>query len=59
MRITPNELKEFKQIYFKEFGVWLEDSEAMEKALNLLTGIEMVLKGSTKVSSVVLTKQKN
>ena len=44
MRITKEELEEFKQIYFEEFGVLLNDLEAMKKALNLLSGIEMILK---------------
>ena len=44
MRIKPEELKEFKQIYFEEFGIWLDDLEATRKSLNLLSGIEMILK---------------
>lgn len=42
MRITKKELEEFKQIYLEEFGIKLGDLEATKKALNLLTGIEMI-----------------
>ena len=43
MRITNSELKEFKQIYLEEFGIKLSDYEATEKALNILSGVEMIL----------------
>ena len=44
MRITNSELEEFKQIYKDEFGIKLENREAMEKALNVLNGVELILK---------------
>lgn len=43
MRLTREELEEFKQIYREEFGEKLEDLEATNKALNLLKGVEMIL----------------
>lgn len=47
MRITKQELEDFKQIYFEEFGVKLSDLEATKKAINVLNGVEMILKSST------------
>lgn len=47
MRITKQELEEFKQMYFKEFGVKLNDLEATKKAINLLSGIKLILDSST------------
>ena len=44
MRITKEELNEFKRIYLEEFGVKLSNLEATEKALNVLKGVEMILK---------------
>ena len=44
MRITKKELEEFKNIYEDEFGIKLENREAMEKALNVLNGVELILK---------------
>jgi len=47
MRITKQELEEFKQIYFERFGIKLSDLEAMKKAINVLNGVEMILESST------------
>ena len=47
MRITASELDEFKQIYFEEFGVKLDNLEATEKAINVLNGVELILESST------------
>lgn len=47
MRITASELKEFKQIYFEEFGIVLNDLEATKKAINVLNGVELILESST------------
>ena len=44
MRITKEELEEFKQIYLDEFGNKLDDLEATQKALNVLKGVEMISK---------------
>ncbi len=43
MRIKKNELKEFKQIYYEEYGVKPTDLGATKKALNVLKGVEMIL----------------
>jgi len=47
MRITMQELEEFKEIYFKEFGIKLNDLEATKKAINVLNGVELILESST------------
>ena len=45
--INPKDIEEFKQIYFEEFGVILSDLEATKKAINVLNGVELILKSST------------
>ena len=47
MRITISELEEFKEIFFEEFGVKLNDLEAMKKAINVLNGVKLILESST------------
>ncbi len=47
MRLTKTELEEFKQIYFEELGVKLSDLKATKKAINVLNGVELILKSST------------
>lgn len=47
MRINKKELEEFKQIYFEEFCLKLNNIEATKKAINILNGVELILKSST------------
>lgn len=46
--ITEKALKEFKEIYKKEFNVALSDQDALEKATRLLNLIKAVYKPRTK-----------
>lgn len=57
MRIKKEELVEFKQIYFEEFGEKLNDLEATKKAINLLKGVEMILEFNQSPISGIDKKQ--
>jgi hypothetical protein len=47
LRITPEELEEFKAIYQDEYGISLSDLDATQSATNILNGVKLVLTGST------------
>jgi hypothetical protein len=40
--ITKESLKEFKKLYFKNYGIKLNDKEALQKALRVLNLIRIV-----------------
>ena len=42
--ITPEELKELKQIHFKHHKVWLSDQEALEMGYKLLGLVRATIK---------------
>ena len=46
--ISEKELKKFKAIYKKEFGIELSDQDALESATKLLRLVEIIYKPMTK-----------
>lgn len=44
MRLTEEDLKEFKRIYKKEFGEDISDKDALEKATRLIRLVKAVYK---------------
>lgn len=44
MKVSKKALKEFKQIYFQEYGVKLKNKEALDKAIRLLVIVKAIYK---------------
>lgn len=42
MRLSKEAIKEFKEIYYKEFGKTISDEEAQEKGQNLLSLFKII-----------------
>lgn len=59
MRLTPERVSTFKQLYSKRYGITLSDQEALDKAIRFVSLIGVVLKESARhISSATVTPTK-
>ncbi len=56
--ISQEALKEYKEIYKKEFGKDISDAEALEQATRLLRLIEIIYKPMTKKEFEMVEKRR-
>ena len=42
-QLSESAVREFKEIYEREFGQWLDDDEARTLALNVLRAFDLIL----------------
>ena len=58
MTVSPKALKEYKEIYRKQFGKDISDADALEQATKLLRLMEVVYKPMTQEDFDILEKRR-
>ena len=60
MRLSKRAIKEFKEIYYREFGSIISDEEAQEKGQSLLSLFKIIYRAVPKDGSdKIMTDQNN